>query len=145
MKLKLLLICMLISFSVTKVEAKGVILYSMGETIEKVIDLPKKDEYTILAQDGKLYYTDLGIMHNQFSIFWIPLWNYGTAKYVLYTDTKIGKYDYTYADLSNDDIAYLQNQYRSIPDTPQLSFWSVIGGKIVAFLIIQLLFFRKWD
>lgn len=39
MKLKLLLTCMLISFSVTKAEAKGGILYSAGETIEKIISL----------------------------------------------------------------------------------------------------------
>lgn len=139
MKLRLLLMCMLISFSITKVNAKGVIFYSTGETVEKVMDLPQREEFTLQTEDGRLIHANLGIMHEQFSIFWVPLWNYGKEKYVLYNDTKQGEYDYTYCDLTRDDVAYLQSQFGGIPVVPELSFWTVYGGKIVAVIILLVL------
>lgn len=76
----------------------------------------------------------------QFSLFYIPVWNYGDYEYVLYTDTKIGDADYTCASLSRDEVSYLQSLYSGIPDEPELPFWDAIGGKIllafIAFLII---------
>ena len=67
------------------------IIYSAGKTVEKVMEPP--DEFKIQASDGKWYDSKVGIMHEQFSLFWIPLINYGEERYVLYTDQKIGKYD----------------------------------------------------
>lgn len=90
MKLKTLLLVILIITSATKVSAKGGIplIYSDGEEVEKILDLPQRDEFMIQANDGKWYHADLGVLHEQFSIFWIPLFNYGTERYVLYTDKK---------------------------------------------------------
>jgi hypothetical protein len=144
MKLRLLLMCMLISFSAIKVNAKGVIIYSTGETVEKVMDLPQREEFMLQTEDGRLIHANLGIMHDQFSIFWVPLWNYGAEKYVLYNDTKQGKYDYTYADLTKDEVAYLQSEFGGIPTIPELSFWTVYGGKILAALILGCILFFKY-
>lgn len=119
------------------------ILYSDGEEVEKVIDLPMREEFQIQTQDGNWYHADLGILHEQFSIFWVPLYNHGTEKYVLYTDQKIGEYDFTYAELDNEDIANLQSEFGGIPSTPELTFWDVIGGKLLALLLIGGFIFIK--
>ena len=120
-------------------EARGIIFYSAGEEIEKVYDLPQTEEYEIQANDHNWYHADLGVMHKQFSLFWIPLWNYGEEKYVLYTDKKIGNYDLTYADLTDDDIQYLHEEF-GVSLTPSLPFWDVYGGKLVAIAIIVLIY-----
>lgn len=145
MKLKTLLFSFMLLFAVQSASAKGgiPILYSEGDDVVKVLDLPQSEDFQIQAQDGKWYHADLGILHEQFSIFFIPLFNYGTEKYVLYTDTKIGDFDFIYADLDREDINYLQSQFAGIPDVPELPFWDAWGGKLVALLIIIVLFFFK--
>lgn len=66
--------------------------------------------------------------------------NYGDYKYVMFTKTKIGNYDYTYADLSKEDISYLQSQLSGIPNEPSLPFWDAYGGKLLAAGILFILF-----
>ena len=145
MNVRTLILSLLLFVTCTSVNAKGgiPILYSAGEEVEKVIDLPMREEYQIQAQDGRWYHADLGILHEQFSIFWVPLFNYGTEKYVLYTDQKIGEYDFTYADLYRDDIAYLQSEMGGIPSTPELPFWDAWGGKLLALLLIGIVILIK--
>lgn len=122
-------------FATAKTNAGIPIIYSSGEEVVKVVELPYREEFQIQAGDGNTYHADLGILHKQFSIFWIPLFNYGDEQYVLYTDSKVGKYDYTYFCLTPDDIAYLQSQIGGIPSTPELPFWDVWGGKLLLLLI----------
>ena len=126
----LLLCCPLV------IHAKIPIFYGDGDEITKVLSLPSSEEFTVTAADGKLYHADLGILRKQFSLFYIPVWNYGRMRYVLYTDTKVGEYDWTYYDLSRDDIAYLQSRFSGIPDKPKLPFWDAIGGKLVLLSIV---------
>ena len=137
------LLLLIIFLSTIKIEAKGgiPILYSNGIEGEKVLDLPQRDEFTIQAENGNSYHADLGILHEQFSIFWIPLLNYGEEKYVLFTDKKVGDYDFLYADLDQDDIVYLQSIFGGIPSTPELPFWDAWGGKLLAFALIGILWF----
>lgn len=120
------------------IEARGAIVYSAGEEIEEVMDLPHTNEFMIQASDGNLYYSKVGIMHKQFSLFWIPLINYGEEKYVLYVDQKIGKYDYTYSELSDEDIMFLHDRF-GLSEIPSLSFWDAWGGKLLFLVIIFLL------
>lgn len=117
------------------ITVNAAIVFSSGETVEKVLELPRIDEFKMQAEDGNWYYTKVGIMHKQFSLFWIPLINYGDEKYVLYIDQKVG--DYTYSDLSKGNIEYLHNEF-GIPLQPKLSFWDAWGGKIL-FLVILIL------
>lgn len=141
MNLKTLILSLLFVLTCTSASAKGriPIVYSSGEEIEKVFDLPLRDEFTLVDDDGSQYHGDLGILHEQFSVFWIPLYNYGTPKYVLYTEEAAGEYDYLYIDLEDEDIAYLQGEFGGIPSSPELPFWDVYGGKLLAiFLLIVL-------
>ena len=128
MKNKILLVLFVMLLSTNKVKAGGIpILYSNGTEVEKVKELPYRSEFTLNG-----YHADLGIMHEQFSIFWIPLWNYGTEKYVLYY--KSGD-TYNYSDLSSSDIRYLQSEFGGISTNPELPFWDVWGGKLLAVVI----------
>lgn len=136
------MLVILIITSATKVSAKGglPIVYGDGEHVAKVLDLPQREEFMIQATDGKWYHADLGVLHEQFSLFFIPLFNYGTEKYVLYTDTKIGEYDFTYADLDSEEVAYLQSEFGGISSTPELPFWDAWGGKLLALGIVVFIF-----
>jgi hypothetical protein len=138
MKIKTFLLLIVLLLSNIRASAKEIpIFYSYGIDVEKVIDLPEKEEYTIEDENGRSYHADLGIMHEQFSIFGVPLFNYGEEEYVLFYE---GATDYKYVDLSRDEIKYLRELYPSISLTPELPFWDVWGGKLLALLIIGLIF-----
>lgn len=141
MKKRILLI-MTAVLLMTASEAKaGIpIIYSNGEEIEKVLELPQKDEFEIQASNGNWYHADVGILHKQFSVFWIPLINYGEEKYVLYSNTKVGEYDFTYAELDQDEIEYLQKEFSGLPSTPELPFWDAWGGKLLLLLLVLIVF-----
>ena len=141
MKNRILLI-MTAVLLMTASEAKaGIpIIYSNGEEIEKVLELPQKDEFEIQASNGNWYHADVGILHKQFSVFWIPLINYGEEKYVLYSNTKVGEYDFTYAELDQDEIEYLQKEFSGLPSTPELPFWDAWGGKLLLLLLVLIVF-----
>lgn len=113
-------------------EAKADIIYSNGETFIKVLDLPKEYE---MEYNERIYHADLGIRFHQFSLFWIPLFNYGEKKYVYLNERKD---DYVYIELTSDDVNELQDIYGSsiVPSSPELPFWDEWGGKIVLFLIL---------
>jgi len=110
--------------------------YSYGETIDKVLNLPNTETFEFEYGDG-LYHGDLGVKYNQFCLFWIPLFNYGEKRYVLFNKRKD---DYIYVVLDYNDIKYLQEEYGSsmIPTSPKLSFWNEWGGKILGLFILLL-------
>lgn len=144
-KFKLLILCSILFLSARPAQAKGgiPIIYSSGEDIVKVKDLPLREEFQIQAEDGNWYPANLGIKHKQFSLVFIPLYNYGEEEYVLYTDKKVGNTDYTYVDLTPDDIEYLQSEIGGIPSTPELPFWDVWGGKLLVLALIIILGYFK--
>ena len=126
---KFLLFSVLLVIVIPMANARGAIIYSNGVTVDKVMDLPQRDEFTIGDDYGNWYHADLGIMHDQFSLFWIPLYNYGENQYVLY---RKDNNEYLYAPLSKNDIRELRKEFSGIPLTPQLPFWSKWGGKLLA-------------
>jgi len=112
-------------FTASTVSAKGVILYSNGPKIDVVQQLPA--EITINKE-----HVNLGVMYKQFSIFWIPIWNYGTTEYVLIND----KED-TYFDVDAKELETLRTKFNvTIAETPSISFWNKIGGKILILALI---------
>lgn len=120
--------------------AKGILFYSTGDHVVKVLDLPKDNElFEIEDEDGTSTHVDLGILHSQFSIFWIPVLNYGEEKYVLYNES--GR-TINYVDLDEDSLKILHALY-DFPEEPTLSFWHTIGGKLVWLLIIGAIIFIK--
>ncbi|MDR0232519.1 MAG: hypothetical protein LBI82_10425 [Dysgonamonadaceae bacterium] len=107
-------------FTANTVSAKGVIIYSNGEKIEVI---QKLDEDVTINDE----HVNLGVMYDQFSIFWIPIWNYGGTKYVLINDKRD-----TYYDLDDEDFETLKTEFNvGIPDIPTIGFWNRAGGKIV--------------
>ncbi|MCL1943804.1 MAG: hypothetical protein FWF54_09700 [Candidatus Azobacteroides sp.] len=112
-------------FTANSVSARGIIVYSNGEKIEVVKNLP--DSVII---DGK--HVNLGVMYKQFSVFWIPMWNYGETKSVLVND----KED-IYYDLTAEDVEMLKIGFNiDVPQEPVIGFWNKIGGKIVWGVVI---------
>jgi len=117
-------------FTTNTVSAKGVIVYSNGEKIEVSRELP--DSITVNDE-----HVNLGVMYEQFSIFWIPMWNYGETKYVLIND----KED-TYYDLDEDEIEMLRTEFSiDIPEKPTIGFWNKTGGKLIWMVVIALILF----
>ena len=107
-------------FTANTASAKGVIFYSTGNKIETVKQLPKGE----ILEDQQI---NLGVMYDQFAIFWIPVWNYGETKYVL-TNVK----EDTYEDLSAEEIEILKTAFNlDIPEKPTIGFWNKIGGKLI--------------
>jgi hypothetical protein len=108
-----------------EVQAKGVIIYHTGPTAEVIEKLPA--DFT-LEEGG---HVNLGVLYNQFGLFWLPVWNYGTPQYVLLSDNED-----TYWDLSDEELSSLKTEYNlNIPDTPEPSLWNKIGLKPVILLL----------
>ncbi len=103
--------------------AKGIpipVFYGDGPKFVTTQQLP--DSVTI---EGK--HVNFGVGFNQFSVFWVPMWNWGTTEYVLTTNDE--KLAYT---LDEDDLVYLKEEYNIDTDkTPSIPFWHKTGGKII--------------
>ncbi len=112
-------------FTTNTASAKGIIVYSNGEKIEVIQELPD----SIIIDNN---HVNLGVMYEQFSIFWIPMWNYGETKFVLIND----KED-TYYDLSAEDIEMLKTEFNiDVPESPSIGFWNKTGGKIIWIVLL---------
>ncbi|MDR0829778.1 MAG: hypothetical protein LBN95_06670 [Prevotellaceae bacterium] len=121
-------------FAANSVSARGIIFYSNGVKIEVAQELPA--ELTV----GEGEHVNLGVMYEQFSIFWVPMWNYGETKYVLINDAKD-----TYYDLDAEDFETLKTDFNvTVPETPSIGFWNKIGGKIIWCALILAAVFGWW-
>ena len=141
MKTKLIIVLMCMLCTTTQVKAIPII-WSYGETIEHVMDLPTTEEFDIVCNDGQTHHFDLGIKHSQFSLLLCPLWNYGDEDYVLYTKDEVNGQDEIFKALSSSEVSYLQQSY-NIPAEPELPFWDRWGGKLAFLGILLLLFIIK--
>ncbi len=110
------------------------ILWDLGDDIIHVMDLPDTEEYSYTDDDGEKHYVDLGIKHGQFSLFLLPLINYGDKEYVFYSDNGFFSSD-TYISMPSEALSSLKQTY-NLSDEPELPFWDAWGGKIVMILII---------
>ena len=122
--------------------AKGGIplLFQYGDDIIGVEDLPENEMFTLTDENGKSYHADLGILHEQFSILWIPIVNYGTEKYVLYTK---GKNFCAGLDETEMQLIKAVIDKNNLPEQPELPFWNAWGGKILLIILIGVYFFIK--
>ena len=120
-------------FTANTVSAKGIIIYSNGEKIEVIKKLPA--DATI---DDT--HVNLGVMYDQFSIFWVPIWNYGETKYVFINDK-----ENTYYDVTAEDIEILKTDFDvNIPEKPSIGFWNKTGGKLILGIVIAGAIFGWW-
>lgn len=113
-----------------------------------VKELPDTEDFKMEDTDGEMRHFDLAIMlKDRKSVFGIPMSYSGTPKYVLYrhrgrTQTKNFSFDYaSYIELSDEDVDILRELYPDIPETPTLSFWERIGGRLLIIFIVLILAF----
>ena len=120
-------------FTANNVSAKGIIFYSNGEKAEITVKLP--DDAIINNE-----HVNLGVMYEQFSIFWIPVWNYGETKHVLLNDKKN-----TYYDLDDESIEILKEDFNvEVPQKASIGFWNKIGGKLIWCIVIVAVIAGYW-
>lgn len=113
-----------------KASAKGIIIYSNGETLKTLHELPEDAQL-----DGT--HVNLGMRYKCFSLFWMPLWNYGEYQYALVNDAED-----TWAELSDEEVQAIAEQYNlELPKTPELPLMSQIGLKPVVIIVIILLIY----
>lgn len=108
-----------------QVEAKGVIVYHSGIHLETRDKLP-----TDAVVDGT--HVNIGVAYDQFGLFWMPVWNYSEAQYVLVSDD-----EETYWELDADTIAQLAKEYNvELSEKPSPSLWNKVGLKPVLALLL---------
>lgn len=105
--------------SVQKAQAGIPVLYGNGLEFEQLATLP--DSVTVEGE-----HVNFGLSFDQFSLFYIPVWNYGDVEYAVYADGSNTVYS-----LEEDELGYLIQEYGlTVEDNPQLSFWNRVGGKL---------------
>lgn len=122
-----LAVCAFLAWSPAQsAEAKGVIVYSAGDAIDLVEDLPD----TLHAEIGLPEQVDIGWMHFKFTLFWMPFFGSPEGQYVLYKDD-------TYYELTAEEaqqIAALAG--RELPEVYSPPFYTQYWGWAVALLLI---------
>ncbi len=116
-------------FSFTQTaEAKIPFFYSTGAATQEI----HKFEEPIDLDGDKA--ECIGIVFDQFSIFTVPIWNYGEQVYALYTES--GN-TINYYELTPEDVEAFSAEFgiELDPNNPTLSFWNRIGGKLVLLLV----------
>lgn len=107
--------------SSNRAEARMTILYGNGPEFERMYDLPD----SLVSEEGNPL--EFGVTFDQFSLFYVPIWNYGQTEYAVY-DSKAK----TIYELDEEDVAAFKEKYGwELPEKPGLSFWNRIGGKLV--------------
>jgi hypothetical protein len=115
--------------------AKARIPIGKIDKLEIVSDLPNTDEY--LSKEESNTYLDLGRIHQQYSIAWIPVWITQEPKLVL---TKSGSD--RYYELSNERLEKIISTNKLDKDQLlKLGFYTQYGGKIILFLLVCLILY----
>ncbi len=113
----------------TQAFSKGMpIFFQTGsEIVSKAQELPDTENFQF--EDGS--YFDLGAYRKQFTIFFIPLWNYD-VEWCAYLGT-----DDEMMSLTKEQLdAIAADAGLTLAETPPLPFWSSIGGKLLFLAII---------
>lgn len=77
---------------------------------------------------------NFGLTFEQFSLFYVPIWNYGEVEYALYDDA-----NQTIYSLEEEDVAFLKDEYGwELDENPSLSLWNRFGGKLILLVVILL-------
>ena len=78
-----------------------------------------------------------GVAYEQFSLMWIPMWNYGDTEYVLISED--GETGY---QLDDEHLAFLKEEYGIDTDArpaSKIPFWDKLGGKLIWIAVILFL------
>jgi hypothetical protein len=126
---KIVLLCVLVFAA----GFTGGCVYSIGgEKLIKVAESPATPEFQRVSGTETVH-VDLGYVWPQTEIFWCPIYN-SEGKYVghINSDTK-------FLNLDENQLKRMGEVTKvNVSEPPKLSFWDVIGGKIVGFIILLL-------
>jgi len=125
MKLVTVVLIMIIYLGFSE-KSFGYIYSAGGEEISMVEDLPERDDLDDL---------DACVLHKQFWILWVPLWNWD-AKYVLANEGSD-----QYFEIDDEELLQrLEDDYGEAGSA--IPFWDKIGGKILfpALILLYSLF-----
>lgn len=116
--------------SINRAEAKGIpILYGNGPEFQKLYDLPD----SLVSEEGNPL--EFGITFEQFSLFYVPIWNYGEKEWAVF-DAKEGKAGTIYT-LDEENLADFSEEFGwDLSEMPAISFWNAVGGKLVLLVVI---------
>ena len=127
-------ICIIASISGAHA-ARIPVFYGNGLEFEELQQLPD----SVVSDAGNKI--TFGLSFEQFSIFSVPLWNYGVIEYAVYEDAIETIY---YID--NETAQEFADKYQfTLSEEPTLSFWNKIGGKLIggALIIILIYFYTR--
>ena len=125
-------ICMVSSISTA--QAGIPIFYSTGANYEEQVQLP--DSITSDAGNKMSF----GVTFDQFSIFYVPIWNSGEIQYALIEDAAD-----TYYILTSEEAQSFAEEFGfTIDDEPSLSLWNRFGGKVIILLLIAAGLYSKF-
>jgi len=124
---------LLCSFNV--VQARLKVPFGEKEVLVKVADLPDTPEFE--TGEGSGQYFDLGRMHTEYNVLWLPLYIVQEPKLV-----GIGQAKDVYYDISDEEL----NQILKASNLDKekllgLDFFTKYGGKLVAALLIILIIY----
>lgn len=119
-------------------QAKGFLFFSWGTEVYQVHELP--ENYTIQTTEYGTIHVNLGVVYDEFSIFWIPTWNWNVDTYVLLPDNydTLDKGKYVFYNIDAEELSKIHQIVGDLPEKPKLSFWRSIGGKLITFPLILL-------
>ena len=127
------LLTIAITLAPGRAEAKFVLFGWGGEKIIQVMQLPDVPAFQNGSGD-QARYIDVGYRYKQFTVFFIPLWNYD-GKWCGY----IGS-DEQYLDFSEKELREMTIEAGlSFPEGSPIGFWDRFGGKFLVLLIPVLL------
>ena len=127
----LLVFTIMVFGTTTDANAKAAFFSWGGETIEKVVDFPDTPNFQINND-----YIDAGYRYKEITIFFLPLWTYDYAWCGYIPNNPTSYYPLTKKQV----VSYAQMASITLPDTPELGFWTKWGGKLVLGLIIVIFF-----
>ena len=117
-------------------QAKGFLFFSWGTEVCQVHELPK--DYMIETSEYGKIHVNIGVIYDEFSIFWIPTWNWNVDTYVLLPDNydTLNKGNYVFYNIDKEELSKIRQMVGDLPEKPELSFWRSIGGKLITFPVI---------
>ena len=126
-------------FCINTAQSRGFLFFSWGSEIYTVKELP--EDYMIQTNEYGKIHANLGVAYKEFSLFWIPFWNWDVVDYILPPDNymTLDKGKYVFYNIDAEELRRIQQLVGDLPETPKLSFWRSYGGKLV-FLPFILLF-----
>jgi hypothetical protein len=117
--------------------AHAQVVYSFGgEHVTKVVELPHNANTNIPSGPNAGRHIDVGVFYKQFSLFFIPLWNWDT-RFVGYIGAD------SYLEVPEEELrAFVAANGGQMPSVASPPFWDAWGGKLVlgGILLIFVLF-----